>query len=234
MTHGGSHPIDTAQFFARLGQRIIHILTTHTPAGRLYEVDMRLRPDGGGGLVVSHVDAFGDYQTTRARTWEHQALVRARPIIGDARIAARFEQIRRGVLALPREKAVLQEEVTQMRSRLRSSNMAKSKGVFDLKQGVGGIVDIEFLVQYLTLLLSRRHPELLQWTDNVRILQTLIQTGAMDNATADFLKHAYLIFRAYAHKLSLQELPAEISSDKLAPMRRMVSRVWTSFLGTDA
>jgi glutamate-ammonia-ligase adenylyltransferase len=231
MTRGGDHPIDTPQFFARLGQRVIHMLTAHTPAGRLYEIDMRLRPDGGGGLLVSHVDAFAEYQDRRARTWEHQALVRARAITGDERIAARFDGIRNSVLSLPRRKKALAAEVTDMRCRLRRSNMSEDPAVFDLKQGVGGIVDIEFLVQYLVLLLSHRHPGLLRWTDNVRILQTLIETGAMNNPTADFLKHAYLIFRAHAHKLSLQELAAEIESAKLAPLRNGVQRVWNAYLG---
>jgi glutamate-ammonia-ligase adenylyltransferase len=233
LTRGGRHPIDTPQFFSRLGQRVIHILTAHTRAGRLYEIDMRLRPDGGGGLLVSHVDAFADYQKRRARTWEHQALVRARPITGDQRIAACFQQVRREVLSLSRRKDALAGEVTEMRRRLRRLQMAKDPSVFDLKQGVGGIVDIEFLVQYLVLLLSRRHPELLDWTDNVRILQTLIETGSMDNATADFLKHAYLILRAYAHKLSLQEQAAEISSTRLAPLSDGVQRVWSAYLGAD-
>ena len=231
MTVGGSHPIDTLQFFSRLGQRVIHILTAHTPAGRLYEVDMRLRPDGGGGLLVSHVDTFADYQKTRARTWEHQALVRARPISGDERIANRFNRIRGEILSRRRKKALLNKEVGVMRSRLRRESLTDNPSIFNIKQGPGGIVDIEFLVQYLVLLCSHQHPDLLVWTDNVRILQTLVETGVMDNPTADFLKHAYLILRAYAHKLSLQEKPAEIPAEKFVPIRRKVQKIWASFFG---
>jgi len=233
MTVGGKHPIDTPQFFSRLGQRVIHILTAHTPAGKLYDVDMRLRPDGGGGLLVSHVEIFADYQRERAWTWEHQALVRARPITGDGRIAERFSQIRREILSRKRKKAVLRKEVGEMRGRLRRESLADNPSVFNLKQGRGGIVDIEFLVQYLVLLLSNKHPDLLVWTDNVRLLQTLFETGAMDNPTADFLKHAYLILRATAHKLSLQERPAEIPAEKLGPLRSKVRRLWEAFLGKD-
>ncbi len=230
MTVGGSHPIDTPQFFSRLGQRVIHILTAHTRAGRLYEVDMRLRPDGGGGLLVSHVETFADYQQARARTWEHQALVRARPICGDGRIAERFARIRRQALSRKRAKVSLRREVGEMRTRLRHEHLADDPALFDIKQGPGGIVDIEFLVQYLVLLCSRRHPQLLAWTDNVRILQTLVETGVMDNLTADFLKHAYLILRAYAHKLSLQEKPALVPAERFDPLREKVLRIWGSFL----
>ena len=119
-----------------------------------------------------------------------------------------------------------------MRDRLRRGSLGGDPSVFNLKQGRGGIVDIEFLVQYLVLLLSNRHPELLAWTDNVRLLQTLFETGAMSNPTADFLKHAYLILRATAHKLSLQEKPAEIEAEKFGPLRNRVQRIWEAFLGS--
>jgi glutamate-ammonia-ligase adenylyltransferase len=231
-TVGGRHPIDSPQFFSRLGQRVIHLLTAHTHAGRLYEVDMRLRPDGGGGLIVSHVESFADYQRVRARTWEHQALVRARPISGDARIAGRFNRIRGEILSRKRKKALLKKEVGEMRARLRREHPVDNPAVFNIKQDPGGIVDIEFLVQYLVLLCSHRHRDLLVWTDNVRLLQTLVQTGVMDNPTADFLKHAYLILRAYAHKLSLQEKPADIPAEKFAPLRDKVRKIWEVFFGS--
>lgn len=232
-TQGGQQPIDSAQFFNRLGQRVIHILTSHTRAGRLYEIDMRLRPSGGSGVLVSHVQAFGDYLQNSAWTWEHQALIKARPILGDRSLADHFENSRSEVLARQRKKNRLQEEVVNMRERLRKELLKPEAGIFDLKQDTGGMVDIEFLVQYLVLLKSHEHPELLQWTDNVRLLQTLIGTRIMDEYTAHVLKHAYLIYRAAAHQLSLQEKPARVPGEKFKRLRRRVEKIWQVFFETE-
>ncbi|MEA1947881.1 MAG: bifunctional [glutamate--ammonia ligase]-adenylyl-L-tyrosine phosphorylase/[glutamate--ammonia-ligase] adenylyltransferase, partial [Thermodesulfobacteriota bacterium] len=118
-TRGGKYPIDNAQFFARLGQRVVHILTAHTPAGVLYQPDMRLRPSGSSGILVSHIQGFKEYQMNKAWTWEHQAIIKARPISGDIQMAKRFEQIRNQVIARPRIMSKLQEEVVDMRDRMR-------------------------------------------------------------------------------------------------------------------
>ena len=230
-TQKGPQPIDSAQFFNRLGQRVIHILTTHTRAGRLYEIDMRLRPSGGSGVLVSHVEAFSDYQQISAWTWEHQALIKARPILGDSLLAGRFEGIRREVLGRRRKKPKLRQEVVNMRERMRKELLKPEAGIFDLKQDSGGMVDIEFLVQYLVLLKSYEYPALLQWTDNVRLIQTLISTGAIDEYTAHLLKHAYLIYRAAAHQASLQEKPPKVPQEKFSHLRSRVERIWTAFLG---
>ncbi|MCP4695802.1 MAG: hypothetical protein GY862_02975, partial [Gammaproteobacteria bacterium] len=155
-TKGGPKPLDNAQFFARLGQRVVHILTAHTRAGRLYETDMRLRPSGSSGLLVCHIDAFQEYQMNQARTWEHQALIRARSVCGDQRMAQGFEQIRNTVLTQPQDAAQLQTAIADMRRQLRQSQLNQQPGLFDLKQGAGGIVDIEFLVQYLVLANAHR------------------------------------------------------------------------------
>jgi glutamate-ammonia-ligase adenylyltransferase len=231
-TTGGQQPIDSAQFFNRLGQRVIHILTSHTRAGRLYEIDMRLRPSGGSGVLVSHVKAYSDYQQNAAWTWEHQALIKARPILGDFLLTEHFESIRKEVLARPRIKSKLMEEVLSMRERMRKELLKPETGIFDLKQDRGGMVDIEFLVQYLVLLKSHEYPALLQWTDNVRLLQTLIRTRIMDEYTAHVLKHAYLIYRAAAHQLSLQEKPAKVPEEKFNRLRQRVERIWQLFFAT--
>ena len=227
-TRGAQRAIDSAQFFNRLGQRVIHILTAHTRAGKAYEIDMRLRPSGSSGILVSHIDAFSEYQETDAWTWEHQALIRARPICGDDLIAGRFEKIRAKVLARPRSDPELKKEVVRMRERMRQELLKPEAGVFDLKQDVGAMVDIEFLVQYLVLLNSHKHPGLLQWTDNVRLLQTLMETGTMDEVTAHQLKHAYLIYRAVAHQLSLQEKPATVARDKFDRLQKRVAEIYQS------
>ena len=232
MTEGGQRPIDNAQFFNRLGQRVIHILTAHTRAGKAYEIDMRLRPSGSSGILVSHIDAFREYQLNEAWTWEHQALIKARPISGAETITGYFEKIRHETLALKRNGTKLKNDVTAMRQRMRTELLKNEPDVFDLKQSIGGMVDIEFLVQYLVLLESRVYPQLLQWTDNVRLLQTLIEGGVMDEYTAHLLKHAYLIYRATAHQLSLQEKPAAVQVEKFSRLQNRVQQIWRSYFET--
>ncbi len=229
-THEGKLPLDNHQFFARLGQRVIHILTTHTPVGMLYEPDMRLRPSGSSGILVSHIDGFKDYQTTKAWTWEHQALIKARPISGDINMAKRFEQIRNEILARPRIKSQLKQDVVDMRERLRKELSSTDPGLFDLKQDTGGIVDIEFLVQYLVLLKSCEYKELLKWTDIVRLLETLKETGIINDPVAHILKVAYLTYRSAVHQLSLQEKPAKAPENKFLGMRENVRQIWKDIM----
>jgi glutamate-ammonia-ligase adenylyltransferase len=228
-TRRNAQGIDGAQFFNRLGQRVIHILTAHTRAGKAYEIDMRLRPSGSAGILVSHIEAFGDYQFKDAWTWEHQALLRARPVCGDRILANKFESIRQQVLARPRLQKKLSAEVIDMREKMRKELMKSEDGVFDLKQDIGAMVDIEFLVQYLVLLNSHKYAGLLKWTDNVRLIQSLIETGTVDEITAHILKHAYLIYRAAAHQLSLQEKPAKVPREKFYRLQQRVTEIWQSY-----
>ncbi len=232
-TRGEEKGIDSVQFFNRLGQRVIHILTSHTRAGKAYEIDMRLRPSGSSGILVSHIEAFGNYQFEDAWTWEHQALIRARPICGDGILAKKFETIRKRVLARPRSPEKLTAEVVDMREKMRKELMKPAKGVFDLKQDTGAMVDIEFLVQYLVLLNSHKFAGLLKWTDNVRLIQSLIETGTMDEITAHVLKHAYLIYRAAAHQLSLQEKPAKVPREKFHRLQKRVAEIWQSYFKSE-
>ncbi|MBW2604508.1 MAG: bifunctional [glutamate--ammonia ligase]-adenylyl-L-tyrosine phosphorylase/[glutamate--ammonia-ligase] adenylyltransferase [Deltaproteobacteria bacterium] len=229
-TLGGKHAIDNQQFFARLGQRVIHILTTHTAVGKLYEPDMRLRPSGSSGLLVSHIKGFEDYQINKAWTWEHQALIKARPISGDINMAGRFERIRNEVIARPRIKTPLQQDVIDMRERMRKELSNTDPGVFDLKQDAGGIVDIEFLVQYLVLLKSCEYKELLKWTDIIRLLETLKETGIIKDQIAHILKIAYLTYRSAVHQFSLQEKPAKAPEDKFRGMRENVRQIWKDMM----
>jgi glutamate-ammonia-ligase adenylyltransferase len=230
-TRGGQQAIDSAHFFNRLGQRVIHILTSHTRAGKLYEIDMRLRPSGGAGVLVSPAEGFREYQQKQAWTWEHQALIKARPILGDPLLTKHFDKTRSMILARQRTERNLQQEVVRMRSRMRAELLKPQRRMFDLKQDSGGMVDIEFLVQYLVLLKSHEFPALLRWTDNVRLIQTLITTGAIDEYTAHVLKHAYLIYRAAAHQASLQEKPAKVPEEKFSHLRHRVEKIWNTFLG---
>ena len=225
-TVGGPRPIDNAYFFARLGQRVVHMLSTHTAAGMLYETDMRLRPSGSSGLLVSHVNGFRAYQLEEAWTWEHQALIRARPITGDAVLRDAFCAIRREALCLPRQPAALKAAVNEMRERMRASRLKAESDQIDIKEEVGAMVDIEFLVQYLVLQHAATHPEITRWTDNVRLLQSLAETGIVARARAYRLRQAYLIYRAVAHRLDLQERSTLIDRHRFEHLRNWVHRFW--------
>ncbi|MEG3051088.1 MAG: DUF294 nucleotidyltransferase-like domain-containing protein, partial [Thermomonas sp.] len=156
----GARAMDAPRWFARLGQKIVALLDTRTGAGRLFEVDVRLRPDGAKGLLVSSLASFSDYQRERAWTWEHQALVRARGIAGDAALLEGFERLRGEVLSRDRDADVLREDVSSMRRRMRAELDRSDDALFDLKQGEGGLVDLEFLLQFLLLRESGTHASL--------------------------------------------------------------------------
>jgi glutamate-ammonia-ligase adenylyltransferase len=226
----GDKPIDNAVFYARLGQRMIHILNTRTPAGILYEVDTRLRPSGASGLLVSNVDAFADYQRQHAWTWEHQALVRARLITGDAGIAEAFEKLRVEILSRRREPEKLRLEVREMREKMRSQLSKGKAGNFDLKQDPGGIADIEFMVQYGVLAWAHEHPRLLQYSDNIRLLERFALCGLMSGEDSASLCDAYRAYRRRAHHLTLQELPAVVAEGEFVAERDTVLRLWRELL----
>jgi len=234
----GPKPIDGTQFFTRLGQRIIHLLTAQTNSGQLYEVDMRLRPSGASGLLVSSLGAFARYQENEAWTWEHQALVRARVLVGSKDVGQAFENVRAQVLGKARDLAKLQQEVSEMRAKMRDNLGSKSTAAgtganafeatapFDLKQDAGGIVDIEFMVQYAALAWSQTHPPLLRWTDNIRILEELEHEGLMPAEDASLLREAYKAYRSAAHRQALQKDAGVIPGDQFADERRQVMRIW--------
>ena len=183
--------VENAEFFTRLGQRIIHLLNTFTAAGILYEVDTRLRPNGASGLLVSSLEAFADYQRRSAWTWESQALVRARVVAGDSDLARQFDRVRSGVLARPREAGKLCQEVVEMRERMRTELDDSTGERFNLKHGRGGIVDIEFMVQFGVLLWSSEHSDLLKATDTQHLLGVLAETGLLSLDDAEALRAAY-------------------------------------------
>lgn len=228
----GERPLDGAVFFARLAQRIVHMLTAYTAAGTLYEVDMRLRPSGASGLLVSSLRAFSAYQLEQAWTWEHQALVRARFIAGTREVAEAFESVRSQTLARIREPNELRREVREMRERMwRELGNAASQR-FDLKKDPGGIADIEFLVQYYVLAHAHEHPELLRYTDNIRILEGLSAAGLIDAADADFLTDAFRTLRDRIHASTLQAEPALVDAGEYAALRAEVGRIWRACFGT--
>jgi len=226
---GGARSIDNSVFYTRLGQRMIHILDTRMTMGQLYEVDMRLRPSGNSGMLVASVHGFAAYQRESAWTWEHQALVRARFVAGDASVAEKVEAVRSDILCRRRDSAELAREVQQMRNRMREHLLPPGKakeGEFHLKQGAGGIVDIEFMVQYAVLAWSHRVPGLAHWSDNVRILETLGREGLFEQSECDALTEAYIAFRSAAHQLSLQQQPGVVPAERFAVLRAAVIAKW--------
>ena len=231
----GAKPIADTVFYARLGQRIIHILTVLTPAGVLYETDMRLRPSGASGLLVTGLESFAAYQRQQAWTWEHQALVRARMVAGDARLGAEFETVRREVLMLPRETEALRKDIAEMRERMRETLTDQQTGQFDLKQGRGGIADIEFMVQFGVLNWAHKIPTLTDYTDNIRLLESFTQQRMEpDFLSADdaaFLADAYRRYRAEVHRLALQDQKAVVADDQFIAERRRVTQLWQAVMG---
>jgi glutamate-ammonia-ligase adenylyltransferase len=199
-----ARPLDNGVFFLRLGQRIVHLLTMHSAAGRLYEVDMRLRPNGKGGFLMTGIDAFERYQLQDAWTWEHQALLRARPVAGDANLRDAFAAVRRRVLCAAVHPDILRSDVKEMRLRMRRELSKARAGQFDIKQDAGGIADIEFLVQYWVLAAANAHPELLTYTDNIRQLEGLAAVGVLEEVRAKWLTEAYIGYRTVLHHLSLE------------------------------
>ncbi|WP_116368418.1 bifunctional [glutamate--ammonia ligase]-adenylyl-L-tyrosine phosphorylase/[glutamate--ammonia-ligase] adenylyltransferase [Parahaliea mediterranea] len=232
----GPRSIDNTVFYTRLGQRMIHILETRMALGQLYEVDMRLRPSGDSGMLVASTRGFASYQQDTAWTWEHQALVRARLVAGDADVGQTVYGVRERILRLARDEAELAREVVKMRQRMREHLLpadAAAKGEFHLKQDVGGIVDIEFMVQYAVLAWSHRVPALAHWSDNIRILETLGREGLFEQQECDALTQAYLAYRSAAHQLALQQQPDVVAAADYREHRDAVSAKWQQLFASN-
>jgi len=222
----GAQSIDNTLFFQRLGQRLVHLLTVHTSAGRLYEVDTRLRPGGNRGLLVQSIAAFRDYEFREAWTWEHQSLLRARAISGDAQLCEQFEQARIEVLRKAVRRNDLKDEVRKMRERMRE-NLSKARaGQFDLKQDAGGVADLEFLVQFWMLQWADRYPEIVTFSDNIRQLESLASGNLVPQSRVDFLVDTYRKYRQRLHRLSLDGAKNLVSDVEFISERRGVVEVW--------
>ncbi len=229
----GERPVAAENFYARMAQRLIHLLTTLTPSGQAYEIDMRLRPNGASGLLVSSLKAFEAYQSKQAWVWEQQALVRSRAVSGDQSVISTFNAIRRQAICKRRDDAILRSEVVKMRSKMRDALDNSSNEFFDLKQGKGGITDIEFMVQYLILREANSHPALCKFSDNIRLLQSLQEEGLIEADWKERLTTAYRLLRAAHHRLSLQEKAGLISTHELSAERNFVIEAWERVMGSD-
>ncbi|WP_336368418.1 bifunctional [glutamate--ammonia ligase]-adenylyl-L-tyrosine phosphorylase/[glutamate--ammonia-ligase] adenylyltransferase [Marinobacter sp. C2H3] len=229
----GDRPIDNAVFYTRLGQRIVHILSTQTPSGQLYEVDMRLRPSGNSGLLVTTLQAFEKYQRNDAWTWEHQALTRARGVAGCHDTLHAFEQVRHDILSQPRDRDALRGEVVSMREKMRVSlgtPEADRAEVFHVKHDTGGIIDIEFMVQYLVLAWACEHPHLTRWSDNIRQLEELGHAGVLPVADTEQLRDAFITLRSSIHRRALQNLNSQVPGDAFSEERAYIRRMWASVM----
>jgi glutamate-ammonia-ligase adenylyltransferase len=221
-------PIDN-EFYLRLSRRIIHLLSTRTHMGVLYEIDTQLRPLGHAGLLVSSMSYFEEYQNNEAWTWEHQALVRTRLVIGSSALKNKFSAIRRKTLQKTRDVSQLTTEVREMRNKMRETSSVNKNG-WDLKKGPGGIVDIEFLVQYLVLRFASKQAVLLRYPDNMRILDLLEATKIIPSAQADILRNAYCTFRDRLYALNLSQFPGIIAMEEYQELREKVIHIWNEWL----
>ncbi|BBG59944.1 bifunctional [glutamate--ammonia ligase]-adenylyl-L-tyrosine phosphorylase/[glutamate--ammonia-ligase] adenylyltransferase [Providencia rustigianii] len=226
----GERSIDARQFYLRVAQRIIHLFSTRTTSGVLYEVDARLRPSGESGMLVSTIQSFDDYQKNDAWTWEHQALIRARMVFGDSQLQQKFTQIRHETLCLPREPDVLRQQVRDMRVKMHQHLGSHQTNEFDLKADPGGITDIEFIAQYLVLRFAAENPALTRWSDNVRIFELMAQYDFMSEDEAHGLTLAYVTMRNELHHLALQSLPSRVSSEQFSAQRELVLASWKKWL----
>ncbi len=233
-TVGAARPIDNQLFFVRLAQRIVHLLTMHSAAGRLYEVDVRLRPSGKGGLLVTNIDAFADYQRQEAWTWEHQALLHARAVAGSPELRARFERVRLDVLCRHVRRERLREEVRNMRERQRRELSRGDAQRFDIKQDPGGIADIEFLAQYWALKWAAEYPPVAMYSDTIRQLESVASADLVPQASVDLLTRAYRAYRARTHHLSLDGAAPIVPAEEFCELRGEVTRLWDAAMAAGA
>jgi len=224
----GPKPLENGLFFARLARRITHLLTIQTTSGVLYEVDTRLRPSGKAGLLVTSLAAFESYQREQAWTWEHQALLRARPVAGDDEVIKGFAAIREQVLRESVRRDSLRDDVRDMRERMRRELSKSGPGTFDIKQDWGGVADIEFLVQYWVLRWCPEYPELLRYSDNIRQLEGLAETGCVPRRTTELLIDTYRGYRKLLHRAYLSGISEPVAEADVEELREPVRGIWNA------
>ncbi len=227
----GKNCVPLSQYYMKLAQRIMHIFNTRMSSGILYELDMRLRPSGNSGVLVVHLATFSQYQHEDAWTWEHQALVRARMIYGSTSLREKFAKVRKSVLSEKREMAQLKEEVVTMREKMRTHLNKSTADQLDIKQGEGGLVDIEFLAQYLVLAYSHYHEPLTHYCDNLSIFKQLSHYQLLSANEQQLLSHVYQKLRGYGHQKSMQNSPQLMTQNEY-PDQEKITELWQKFLRT--
>ncbi len=225
----GEKIVSASQFYMKLAQRMMHIFNTRMNSGILYELDMRLRPSGNSGVLVIHINTFGQYQQQDAWTWEHQALVRARMVYGNKTIKQQFKQVRERVLTQERELVELKSEVVKMREKMRNHLDKSTDTEFDIKQGHGGLVDIEFLAQYLILAFSTSNLTLTERCDNLGIFKALATLNVISQYECNILTNSYQNLRGFGHKATLQNEPLLIAKLDFTEHAEVIS-LWHKFI----
>ncbi len=221
---------DHVEKYVRLGRRMVSWLTTLTSSGRLYDVDMRLRPDGDAGLIAVSIDGFEKYQSQQAWSWEHQAITRARFVTGDPDLGARFERVRRDILLRERDPVLFRQNVTEMREKIHQAHPNQS-GLFDIKHDRGGMVDIEFITQYLVLCYAQHYPALLNNLGNIALLGIAAQHQLIPLQLSEPAIQAYRTFRRYQHNLRLQGATvARLPLETVQAERDAVSALWQAVM----
>ncbi|MDG6268046.1 bifunctional [glutamate--ammonia ligase]-adenylyl-L-tyrosine phosphorylase/[glutamate--ammonia-ligase] adenylyltransferase [Glaesserella parasuis] len=229
-TVGGKKSISSHQFYLKLAQKINGIFNLNTSAGVLYEVDMRLRPSGEAGLLVSTFNAYNHYQKHEAWTWESQALVRTRAVYGTAELRQKFEQIRRETLSQERSSGSLREDIRNMREKMYHHLSKTTAGQFYLKTDQGGITDIEFIAQYLVLNYAHQYPQMADWSDNVRIFDSAVACGILTADEGERLKGCYTGLRDQVHRLNLLNKESIVDASEFIDERQYVATCWQRFL----
>jgi len=228
----GERSLDNASFFARMAQRVIHLLGLQTANGRLYEIDMRLRPDGNAGMLVSSVQAYDRYQHEKAWTWEHQALIRARILCSSEHLQLEFDRIRCSILMRQRDTINLATDVSDMREKMREALGSKSatSGQFHLKQDAGGLVDIEFIAQFGVLNCAARDAALTEYTATRKILMQLTVSQLLSEQQAECLYNAYRDYRTCGHQRALQQLSSLVDDPAIKSLSDKVKTIWQDVL----
>ena len=222
----GDKAIDSRQFYLKLAQRLMHLFNTRTASGILYELDTRLRPEGASGLLAINLESFNHYQQTQAWTWEHQALVRARLILGQTELVTRFAQIRAEILCQKRDVELLKTDVIKMREKMRGHLAKGNEQQFDLKQDVGAMTDIEFMTQYLVLKHAHEFTHLCDNSDNVRILTDAAKIGCITDTQKQQLIKAYIDYRSRYHVLSLDQQGRCVKREEFSEDIKNVTSIW--------
>ena len=223
----GPRPISGAQYLQRWVRHFMQILSVRTTSGVLYEIDMRLRPSGNKGVLVVSSQGYEKYLQGEAWTWERQALVRARAVAGDSGLVARFNEIRHRVLCTARDEQALKSDVLTMREKMRAHLASKDPEAMDIKHGQGGVVDLEFIVQYLILRFAPHCPDLTRWSDNLRLLESLATHQQMPSDEAQRLSDAYLQSRAMSHRITLG---APVDPQALKDASAQIQAAWRRWM----
>jgi [glutamine synthetase] adenylyltransferase / [glutamine synthetase]-adenylyl-L-tyrosine phosphorylase len=222
------------EVYAAFVRKVINWLTVKTGEGDLFEIDTALRPNGNSGLLVTSFEAYANYQQQRgsntAWTWEHQAITRARHVVGDAALSTRFDTVREAVITAPRDVAALAEEIRAMRDKVRSAHPLRGE-TFDVKHSPGGMVDVEFVVQFLVLSQSGAHPALRANRGNIALLQMAEAAGLLPAGMGEAAAAAYRRLRQMQHRARLDEAPTQVAADEVAQEAAAVRALWDHVLG---